>query len=364
MPRPEIIDTSLDLAAATTLGVGGRADYVSEPIDDAELGEALNWAREQELPVLVLGGGSNVLVNDEPFEGLVIRSADYRMNVEREDGVAYLQVGAGVEWDELVAFAVDERFAGIECLSGIPGRVGAAPIQNIGAYGQEVSDTIVSVDVMDRETCARTRLSAEECGFGYRTSRFKREWRDRYIVRAVTFGLTIGGAPTLRYPELQAHVAARSGSHSPSLSVTREAVLDIRAKKSMVLRSSDPNRRSAGSFFTNPIVTADLADDVEAIAEGRDLGKVPRYPAGEGLAKLSAAWLIERSGFERGFAFGRVGFSTRHCLALVNRGGASARDVLSLASIVRRTVCEGFGVVLEPEPVFVNFDASIEELLR
>lgn len=364
MARPAIIDDDLDLAAATTLGVGGRAAHVAEPIDDDELREALRWAASEALDVLVLGGGSNVLINDVPFEGLVVRSADYRMSVDALDGRALVRVGAGVEWDELVEFAVDEGYAGLECLSGIPGRVGAAPIQNIGAYGQEVADTIVSVDVLDRQTLEPRTFDAEACAFGYRTSAFKTTLRERYIVRSVTFSLEIGGAPTLRYPELQAHVLARRGSLEPTLRATRDSVLTIRSKKSMVLRPGDPNRRSAGSFFTNPIVEPDLADHVSSVAASRALGDPPRYPADGDRVKLSAAWLIERSGFEKGFRFGKAGLSSRHCLALINRGEASARDLVALASIVRRTVRESFGVTLTPEPVFLNFDAPIEELLR
>lgn len=367
MSRPDFLAPGPRLAELTTLGVGGRAAALAAPMNDDEVRDALRWARENGRDVLVVGGGSNLLVADADTDAMVLQSADYAIEVTPEDGgLVHLDVGAGVEWDELVAFCVEERFAGLECLSGIPGRVGAAPIQNIGAYGQEVSETIVAVTAVDREDGAPRTFPASACRFGYRTSRFKTDWSDRYVVTRVRFRLQPGGPATARYPELQRALGMADGAAPPPIEEVRRAVLAIRRRKSMVLDDRDPNTRSAGSFFVNPIVPRAEVDAVRErlAARGVDASSMPAYPADDGHTKLSAAWLIERSGFERGFAFGRVGLSTRHCLALVNRGGATASDLVSLASIVRRGVREASGVTLTPEPVFVGFGASVAELLR
>lgn len=299
--------------------------------------------------MLVLGGGSNLLIGDRGFPGLVVHVVIDGVDYAVAGGSTEVTAGAGESWDGLVAAVVGRGLAGVECLSGIPGFVGATPIQNVGAYGQEVAETIVRVEVVDRSTAEVLSIANSECAFGYRDSRFKQADRDRYIVTSVTYRLENDGAPAVRYPELRRHLEI-TGVEQPSLGAVREAVLAIRRRKSMVVDTSDPDSRSAGSFFTNPIVTSEAADQIGI--EG-----MPRYPAGDHV-KLSAAWLIEQAGFARGHVAGNVGLSTKHTLAIVNRGGGTAREVVALAREIRRRVYDRFGVELVPEPVFVNVSES------
>ena len=338
----------VDLRGWTTLHLGGPATAMAEVADPAAAVDALSLARDRGWPVLVLGGGSNLVVSDAGWDGLVIRYTGRA--IERIDGggTAHLRVGAGLGWDALVAWTVRRGLAGLECLSGIPGCVGAAPIQNVGAYGQEVVRTIEAVEAIDRSTGEAVQIAATDCGFAYRDSRFKGLWRDRYLITAVRFALPIGGTPTLRYPEL-----AREVGEGPTLASVREHVLRIRARKSMVLDPTDPNSRSAGSFFTNPIVPTGTLAEVE----------MPRWPTDDGRVKLSAAWLIEQAGFSRGEVHGGAGLSSAHVLALVGRGGPTA-DLIALAGRIRAGVREAFGITLVPEPVFVGFDRSVDDLLE
>lgn len=345
------------LAPRTTLGVGGRARYYVEVSSEEGVREALAFAREGALSVLPLGGGSNLLVRDEGFDGLVIRpllKGISRISRADEGGYAVVAAAAGEVWDDLVAWSVANDLAGIECLSGIPGEVGAAPMQNIGAYGQEVAEVITEVRGIDRATGAVVTLGAGECGFGYRDSVFKRALRGALVITEVTFRLRAGGAPKVRYAELVKAVAER-GLDNPTLAEVRERVLALRRGKSMVLDPADKNRHSAGSFFTNPVVDLDTWRRVEERARGAlAAGEVmPSFDAGAGKRKLSAAWLIDRAGMKRGFGEGRVGLSTRHTLAIVNRGGATAAEVLAFAAEVTRRVEERFGVTLTPEPEIV-----------
>jgi len=343
-------------ASLTTLEVGGPIRTLRRCATVAELQEALADARDAGSPVFVLGGGSNLLVSDDGWDGVVVQVDDTSLVFEEEDdGGVLVRAGAGLDWDRLVAAAVDSDLAGLECLSGIPGRVGAAPIQNVGAYGQEVAGTIEAVEVVDLATGELRRLAAADCGFAYRQSRFKNEWRGRYAVVRVDFRLRRGAPGAVRYPELERRFAGTS----PSLAEIRAAVLDIRRSKSMVLDPGDPNRRSAGSFFVNPVVS-----ETQAAAVRERLGDpaMPAYPA-EGGVKLSAAWLIERAGFRRGDRRGRAGISSRHALALVNLGGATAAEIVSLASEIRKKVREASGVTLVPEPVFLGFRDELDVLL-
>ena len=347
-PRLTILD-GVPLAPLTTLGIGGAARHYARIGTPAQLARALAWAQDKGVETLVLGGGSNLLIGDEGFPGLVLHVVIDGVELVESGETTEVTAGAGVPWDDLVAKVVEHRLSGVECLSGIPGCVGATPIQNVGAYGQEVAETIVRVDVVDRAKAEPHILTNTECEFGYRDSRFKRSDRDRFIVTAVTFRLVNGGVPTIRYPELQRYLESE-GLTSPNLRDVRQAVLAIRRRKSMVVDAADPDAHSAGSFFTNPIVPADVADRIEV--EG-----MPRYVETGGV-KLSAAWLIERAGFSRGHVAGNVGLSTKHCLAIVNRGGGTAREVVALANEIRRRVLERFGVTLVPEPVFVNVSES------
>ena len=342
---PPGVRQRVPLAPLTTLGVGGPARYFVEATDDTTVAAVLRWAGTEGLPTTILGSGSNVVIADEGLDGVTIHIATKGTLWERSGPSVTLKAAAGEDWDELVAQTVARGLAGFECLAGIPGRVGATPIQNVGAYGQEVSDTIVSVRAFDRHENAVTHLAAEECAFAYRTSLFKRE-PDRFVVLAVDFLLQADGKPCTKYREVEQSLKGQA----PSLDAVRAAVLKLRASKSMILDPKDENRRSVGSFFTNPIVSNAVADAIAAGAPRDQPGPMPRYPAGNGLSKVAAAWLIEQAGFRKGMRDGPVGLSSRHALALVNHGGASASDVLRFAREIRDVVQQRFGVALVPEP--------------
>jgi UDP-N-acetylmuramate dehydrogenase len=344
------------LAPLTTLELGGSARHFVEAGDDEAVVEALRWAEARGLPALILGGGSNVVIADRGWDGLVVRIATRgRRFAEAEGGQVTLTAAAGEPWDELVAESVARNLAGLECLSGIPGLVGATPIQNVGAYGQEVADTIRSVKVVDRGSKRVHDLAPAACAFAYRDSAFKRD-PDRFVVLGVTFALRPGGAPTLRYRELGDSLAGGGGS--TSLAEVRAAVLALRRKKSMLIVDGDPNRRSVGSFFTNPVVRADEAEAVatRAVALGviAIADEMPRWPAPGGAIKLSAGWLIERAGIHRGQRRGPVGVSTAHALALVHLGGGSTAALLELAREVRDAVHARFAMTLLPEPTMIG----------
>ena len=341
------IDERVPLAPHTTMGLGGPARWFVHARYDADVRAAWAWARDRGVALHVLGGGSNLVIDDAGVDGLVLhidtRGIDWR---ETADGVE-VTVAAGEPWDDLVRCAVAREWAGIECLSGIPGRVGATPIQNVGAYGQEVADTIAVVHALDRVTGETVSLPRADCAFAYRDSRFKSGEPNRWIVMGVTYRLAPGGAPTVRYDELSKHLAARG--HRPArLADVRESVIAIRRAKSMVIDADDPNRRSCGSFFTNPVVDAAHADKV-AVRAG--VTGMPRWTQPDGRVKLSAAWLIERAGFRKGQSDGPVGLSTRHTLAIVCHEGACAADVAAFARTIRDTVAARFDVRLVPEPV-------------
>jgi len=346
----------VSLASRTTLGVGGPARWLVKARQEAEILDALDWAAARGVPVRVLGGGSNVVVADEGLEALVIQVALRGREAREAAGTVDLTAAAGEPWDELVRHAVERGWAGLECLSGIPGLVGATPIQNVGAYGQDVSQTVTGLRAVDRASRRVVTLAASECRFGYRDSLFRSVEPDRFLVLDVTYRLRAGGAPAVRYAELGRHLEGR-GLSAPSLAQVRESVIEIRRAKSMVLDPGDPNRRSCGSFFVNPVLAA--ADAARVAALAGDAG-MPRWPEPDGRVKLSAAWLIERAGFRRGERAGAVGLSTRHTLAIVCHDGARAGDVAGFARRVRDGVAERFGVRLAPEPVFwgpVSLDA-------
>jgi UDP-N-acetylmuramate dehydrogenase len=350
MPEVELRE-QVALAPLTTLGVGGSARYFSEARDEATLIEALEWASRYRVATRVLGGGSNLVVSDAGYDGLVVRVAlrgtDWGVKGEQVE----LTAAAGEPWDALVELAVERGWGGFECLSGIPGLVGATPIQNVGAYGQEVSESIVSVRAYDRLERRVVVLSAADCRFGYRDSVFKSIAPERWVVLAVSFRLVSGGAPRLAYPELVRELE-RQHIDAPALADVRRAVLDLRRSKSMVIDAADENRRSCGSFFVNPVVLPDVAENVARAAGDADL---PRFAQPDGRLKLSAAWLIERAGFARGSRAGCVGLSTRHTLALVCQQGARAGDVVAFARRIRAGVERRFGIRLVPEPVFWGF---------
>ena len=342
------------LAPLSTLGVGGPARYYARVTSEDSVREAVEWARARDLPLLVLGGGSNVVLADEGYPGLVLHLVTRGIETRPVGDTVEVTAEAGEPWDALVAAAVAQGWAGVECLSGIPGLVGATPIQNVGAYGQEVGETVSTVDVLDLHTGRACRLTGAQCGFAYRDSWFKSADRGRFIVLRVTYALRPGGPPAVRYAELARNLEER-GLGAPSLAEVREAVIGLRRRKSMVLDPEDPNTHSVGSFFTNPIVPAAVADELESVLRRdgvlREGEHPPRFPAGDGRVKLSAAWLIEHAGFARGERAGPVGLSTRHTLAIVAHDGARTADVLAFARRIQDGVDARFGVRLTPEPV-------------
>lgn len=349
--------TGVPLAPRTTLRLGGRARYFWSVSSAEEAAEAFRWARANRQPVQVLGGGSNTIFRDEGFPGLVLRVAVPGLRFRDADGEVVVDAGAGESWDDLVRESVDRGLTGIECLSGIPGTVGAAPIQNVGAYGQELSERLVHVDCLDRETLERERIPGEACGFGYRWSRFKGEDRGRFLILGIRLRLEEGRRPEIRYDQLEREVERRGGIEDlpPAEAVrrVREAVLDLRRSKSMVVRDGDPDSRSAGSFFLNPVVSEEEYRTLERrwdSAGGEE--PIPSYPA-DGGRKVPAAWLVEKAGFEKGHRHGGVGLSRKHALALVNRDG-STHELLELADEIREAVAGRFGVRLEREPVLAE----------
>ncbi len=331
------------LAPYTTFKIGGPARWFAEALTEAEIVEAVEFARARGLPLFVLGGGSNLLVSDEGFTGLVLHIT--LKGIEQREDV--FDVAAGEDWDGFVRHLVDEEYGGVECLAGIPGTVGGTPIQNVGAYGQEVSDTVTRVRVLDLTTLKFEEFSNADCGFAYRRSIFNTMQRGKYIVTHVSFRLRQNGEPRIAYADLKRYF---QGSVTPSLKEVSAAVREIRRGKGMYIVPGDPDCRSAGSFFRNPVISANHFARI-AKAEGVE---VPHYPTGEGAVKVPAAWLLERAGFHKGYTMGAAGISSRHTLALVNRGGATAADILALRDRIVAQVDERFGIRLEPEPVWLG----------
>jgi UDP-N-acetylmuramate dehydrogenase len=336
------------LAPFTTFEIGGPARWFAEATTESHIEAAVHFATERKLRLFVLGGGSNLLVSDAGFDGLVLRIALRGIQV---DG-AVLSAAAGEDWDALVARSVDAGLGGVECLSGIPGTVGGTPVQNVGAYGQEVSRTIRTVRAFDRTTGNWVDLSNAECGFAYRRSRFNQgSDRERFIVSRVVYALEENAPAAIIYADLK-HYFKDRGVAAPCLEQVRAAVLSIRLGKGMVVSPENPERRSAGSFFKNPVVAASELPRIAAVGQVAE-ADVPRYPAGAGEVKLPAAWLLERAGFVKGYRQGLAAVSTRHTLALTNQGGANASDVVALRDLIQARVRELFGISLEPEPVWV-----------
>lgn len=356
-PLPEIAE-HVSLARYTTIGIGGPARFFTTAEDSAALERALEWARIREEEVLLLGGGSNMIVADEGFPGLVIHLDLRGVSYQDSGETTIVEAAAGEDWDQLVEATIERGLAGFECLSGIPGKVGATPIQNVGAYGQEVSETIIDLTAWDRRNGTAVQFTNEECLFDYRDSRFKSGDRDRYIILSVRYRLSNDGEPTVRYPDLIRHLE-EEGITSPTLAEVRRTVLNVRASKGMVLDPADPDSRSAGSFFTNPIISEDrLQEFLDRVkrADVLEPGEpIPRYPAGAGRIKLSAAWIIQHAGFHRGHQHGNIGISTKHTLAIVNRGGGTAAEVLELVSQIQNRVHRLFGIDLVPEPNLIGF---------
>jgi UDP-N-acetylmuramate dehydrogenase len=351
---PVRVAENAPLAPRTTLRVGGPAKRLAVAEREEAIVEAVRDADAAGEPLLVLGGGSNLLVADAGWDGTVLVMASRGVAIREEGGAVLVTAAAGEPWDELVAFAVAEGLSGVECLAGIPGLVGAVPMQNVGAYGQDVSETIVSVRAYDREERRVVEIAREACDFSYRNSVFR--GKSRHVILSVTFALERRAeSRPVRYAELARHLGVDEGARAP-LRTVRDVVVALRKKKGMVLDAGDPDTASAGSFFTNPILDAAALGALSArvaplLREGE---RMPLFPDASGRTKVSAAWLIERAGFTKGFSLGRAAISSKHALALTNRGGATASEILTLARAVRDGVRDRFGVVLENEPVLVG----------
>jgi UDP-N-acetylmuramate dehydrogenase len=347
------IQENQPLAPLTTFGIGGPARWFIQARTETDIAEAVDWANKQGTELFVLGGGSNLLIADSGFDGLVLHIALTGISATKDASHTVYQCAAGENWDPFVERAARDNNAGIECMAGIPGTVGGTPVQNVGAYGQEVSSTILRVRAFDREDRAFVELPAAGCAFAYRRSRFNSTDSGRFIVTRVDYHLALNGPPTLRYADLQ-RVFPLSGA-APTLLEVTAAVRRIRQVKGMLIVEGDPDCRSAGSFFKNPVVSIEQADKIAATSTK----ELPRYPVGPGHensahVKLPAAWLIEQAGFTKGYALGPAAISSRHTLALINRGTATASDILALAAEIHFKVEQKFGIHLEPEPVFLG----------
>ena len=348
----------VSLAPLTTLELGGAASSFASVDSVGMAKEAIRWALRNSQPMAILGGGSNVVVSDEGFGGIVVQAALRGVQLQDDGSTVRVTAAAGESWDDLVGMTVAENLAGLECLSGIPGWVGATPIQNVGAYGQDVAMTIEGVHVLDLTSLEEKTLGREACGFGYRTSSF-REVPDRFMVLSVTYALKRGGSPKIEYRELRQ--ALGIGATAPSLAEARQTVLDLRRSKSMVIEESDTNRCSVGSFFVNPVVDAVTLASLNQLARVsgvlEESESAPSFPAGHDF-KVSAAWLIEKAGFAKGTQRGAFGISSAHALALVHHGGGNTGELLALAKDIREGVRRQFDIDLQPEPVFLGFPTS------
>ena len=357
------IQENIPLAPLTTLQVGGPARYFVEARTEGEINNALSYTADRRLPLFVLGGGSNLVVSDTGWPGLVLRIALSGIESEGDGGNGVFRAGAGENWDEFVAFTVARNYAGVECLSGIPGTIGGTPVQNVGAYGQEVSQSIIGVRVLEISSGKIAEWRNSDCAFSYRRSIFNTTQRGKYIVLGVSFRLAENGAPTVEYSDVKKFFAGAAASTRPTLQQVRDAVRSIRQSKAMLIVPGDEDSRSAGSFFKNPIVSKPEAARIATMAHQRAPAKTfPQYPAEDGQVKLAAAWLVEQAGFNKGYARGPVGISRKHTLAIVNRGGAQAHDIVSLRDEIQKKVFDVWGVQLQPEPVFVGFAMEGEAL--
>ena len=347
---------NISLKEYTTIKLGGFAKYFAECNSEEEIKDALIYSQQNKLKTFILGGGSNVVFSDNGFNGLVIKInlKGLQIHSETKDRII-LKVSAGENWDNFVKYCVNNNLAGLECLSGIPGSVGASPMQNIGAYGQEVKNTIIYVKTLDRETFKPVVFTNEDCDFGYRQSRFKNQDKDRYIITEVMFRLVRGGEPEIKYPELIKSIyedikPEDTINGKPGLSKVRETVLNLRRKKSMVVDENDPDSVSCGSFFLNPVISEDDFKELLNKIPHTET-QIPNYPTEEGI-KLSSAFLIEQSGFVKGFTKNGIGISSKHSLAIINMGGTT-KALIELTEEIKSAVYQKFGISLVPEPEIV-----------
>lgn len=346
------------LANLTTFKLGGNARYFTECRNTDGMLDAIRFAESKNIRYHILGGGSNTIFSDDGFDGLVLKIASRGIQFVREPDGVMIVAAAGEQWDDVVKFCIRSGLGGVECLSGIPGLVGATPIQNVGAYGQEVAETILEVKAIDLLTLRTVRFRNSECRFGYRRSRFNQEDTGKFIITEVAFKLNTVVQPEIRYPELRSFIASsieteKLASGTEKLEAVRNAVLALRRKKSMVIDESDPNSQSAGSFFKNPVLTKDKFDHLLDLCRKNGIeDSPPTFPSGEGV-KVPAAWLLEKAGFQKGFRKGGVGVSANHTLALVNYGGTT-KELLLLAEEIQSAIVQKFGILLEREPVLVQ----------
>ncbi len=347
-----LITENVPLGPLTTLKVGGAARYLIEAQTISEVSEAVEFSRSRSLPLFVLGGGSNVVISDAGWPGVVLKIGITGINHRHGHEEVVFEAGAGEDWDKFVGLVVAHNCAGIECLSGIPGSVGGTPVQNVGAYGQEVASTIESVIALDLRDGQLHELCNQACGLRYRRSIFNSSERGRYIIVQVNYALKHGGDAYIAYAELKKYFAG--WSEKPTLANTRDAVRKIRAGKGMLITAGDDDSRSVGSFFKNPILSAEQYQALTARAAAKNL-QIPSYPALDAQKKVSAAWLVEHSGFSKGYGNGSVGISRKHALAIVNRGNATAAEILAFKEDIQQRVQEIWGILLDPEPVFVGF---------
>lgn len=356
MSKSITVQQNIQLAPLTTFKIGGKARLFIKAETEEQIIDAINFADENKLEVFILGSGSNVLIADKVFDGLVVQVANKGISaVKAKDKTFLVTAQAGEDWDEFVEYCVGKNLAGIECLSGIPGLIGGTPIQNVGAYGQEVSETITSVRVFDRKSKSILELTNTDCGFEYRRSIFNSTQKKRFIVLAVTYALEKNGKSKIIYKDL----LNRFENCNPTLKEVRENVCKIRAEKAMLVRQGGLDAQSAGSFFKNPIIErADFIEIEKHLTKLKKLNKdeqIPSFAIDKNKIKIPAAWLIEKTGFHKGFKLGNAGLSTRHTLALTNRGNATADEILRLKDEIQKKVFDLFGIKLIPEPDFINF---------
>jgi UDP-N-acetylmuramate dehydrogenase len=346
------------LAPYTTLGVGGPARFFIRARTEDQVREGLEFAGKHACPVFILGGGSNLVVSDSGFPGLVLKIELSGIGLAEDNSEEKVSAAAGEDWDRFVQYCVDRNLAGIECLSGIPGTVGGTPIQNVGAYGEDVSETIARIRILDRTNHSIADLSNSDCRFAYRASIFNTTHKGCYIILRVDFVLRPSGRPCLRYRDLERWFSGNASM--PSIGHVREAVLQIRKTKGMLLHGDGSDLKSAGSFFKNPVVDSDQVSSLDEKAHACGIlastEYIPFFTDPSGRAKLSAAWLVERAGFHKGFIHRNVGISDKHSLALINRGNATANEVIDLMHMIQDRVLTLFEIKLQPEPVFIGFE--------
>ncbi|MCB0727550.1 MAG: UDP-N-acetylmuramate dehydrogenase [Ignavibacteriae bacterium] len=348
------IQKNILLSEYTTIGLGGPAAYFIDFTDTENVKEIIEYVNENKMNFIVFSGGSNIIFPDRGFDGLVLKINNKGVKTHDDGNYFYAEVNAGENWDEFVRYIIESGYSGIECLSGIPGSAGATPVQNVGAYGQEVKDTIMNVTALDRRTLEEITFDNNECGFGYRTSRFKERDKDKYIIVKVLFRFEKNKQPEIKYSELQKVIDSQDNYYSltsikEKIKSIRDNVLKLREKKSMLINPDDTNSRSCGSFFTNPVLNESEYDRFKVLI--KDLN-VPVYKTGDEY-KLSAAWLVENSGFVKGFKKGGVGISSKHSLALININGTTD-ELLAFSSEIEETVEKKFGIKLKKEPVVVS----------